>query len=127
MNLRLESRHHPHAEPRPFPRLRCQARGQNRPVLSLAVPKPVPYLGVLGEVQGSEKAKGPCLRAFSKSPLTDSNRRPPPYHGGALPTELRGRARTQFSRGSVLFRRDGGPRSRSRKAAARRALRCRVR
>src|SRR5881227_3185260 len=25
-----------------------------------------------------------------KSPLTDSNRRPPPYHGGALPTELRG-------------------------------------
>src|SRR6185295_13566122 len=28
-----------------------------------------------------------------KSPLTDSNRRPPPYHGGALPTELRGRSR----------------------------------
>src|SRR5581483_1086273 len=27
-----------------------------------------------------------------KSPLTDSNRRPPPYHGGALPTERRGRA-----------------------------------
>ena len=26
----------------------------------------------------------------SRSPLTDSNRRPPPYHGGALPTELRG-------------------------------------
>ena len=25
-----------------------------------------------------------------ESPLTDSNRRPPPYHGGALPTELRG-------------------------------------
>src|SRR5581483_11697442 len=25
-----------------------------------------------------------------RSPLTDSNRRPPPYHGGALPTELRG-------------------------------------
>src|SRR5437868_11340281 len=25
-----------------------------------------------------------------QSPLTDSNRRPPPYHGGALPTELRG-------------------------------------
>ena len=24
------------------------------------------------------------------SPLTDSNRRPPPYHGGALPAELRG-------------------------------------
>src|SRR5436305_103827 len=29
------------------------------------------------------------LQEFS-SPLTDSNRRPPPYHGGALPTELRG-------------------------------------
>ena len=28
----------------------------------------------------------------AKSPLTDSNRRPPPYHGGALPAELRGRA-----------------------------------
>jgi serine-type D-Ala-D-Ala carboxypeptidase (penicillin-binding protein 5/6) len=27
------------------------------------------------------------------SPLPDSNRRPPPYHGGALPTELRGQAR----------------------------------
>ena len=26
-----------------------------------------------------------------QSPLTDSNRRPPPYHGGALPAELRGR------------------------------------
>src|SRR5438874_12447331 len=28
---------------------------------------------------------------MKQSPLTDSNRRPPPYHGGALPTELRGR------------------------------------
>src|SRR5438067_177106 len=28
--------------------------------------------------------------ALLQSPLTDSNRRPPPYHGGALPTELRG-------------------------------------
>ena len=31
---------------------------------------------------------------IQKSPLTDSNRRPPPYHGGALPTELRGREGT---------------------------------
>jgi hypothetical protein len=31
------------------------------------------------------------LQGFCASPLTDSNRRPPPYHGGALPTELRGR------------------------------------
>jgi hypothetical protein len=30
-------------------------------------------------------------RATQRSPLTDSNRRPPPYHGGALPAELRGR------------------------------------
>src|ERR1700745_1820992 len=27
------------------------------------------------------------------SPLTESNRRPSPYHGDALPTELRGRSR----------------------------------
>ena len=40
--------------------------------------------------RSSEKTKGPHLRAFLVSPLTDSNRRPPPYHGGALPTELRG-------------------------------------
>jgi hypothetical protein len=33
------------------------------------------------------------LQGFSRSPLTDSNRRPPPYHGGALPAELRGRSR----------------------------------
>jgi D-alanyl-D-alanine carboxypeptidase (penicillin-binding protein 5/6) len=31
--------------------------------------------------------------ALPLSPLPDSNRRPPPYHGGALPTELRGQAR----------------------------------
>ena len=30
-------------------------------------------------------------RAFTWSPLTESNRRPSPYHGDALPTELRGR------------------------------------
>src|SRR4051812_34614043 len=35
----------------------------------------------------------PRLQRFLQSPLTDSNRRPPPYHGGALPTELRGRSR----------------------------------
>jgi hypothetical protein len=37
--------------------------------------------------------KDPHLQVFLRSPLTDSNRRPPPYHGGALPTELRGRER----------------------------------
>jgi hypothetical protein len=30
-------------------------------------------------------------RTFPTSPLPDSNRRPLPYHGSALPTELRGR------------------------------------
>src|SRR5215212_9310848 len=30
-------------------------------------------------------------RAAVQSPLTESNRRPSPYHGDALPTELRGR------------------------------------
>jgi hypothetical protein len=40
-----------------------------------------------GEVLGSvfEKHSQPA------SPLTESNRRPSPYHGDALPTELRGR------------------------------------
>ncbi len=38
------------------------------------------------------KQKGRTTQAEQRSPLTDSNRRPPPYHGGALPTELRGRA-----------------------------------
>src|SRR5215469_17109628 len=31
--------------------------------------------------------------AMEWSPLTESNRRPSPYHGDALPTELRGRQR----------------------------------
>ena len=31
-------------------------------------------------------------KSVDRSPLPDSNRRPPPYHGGALPTELRGRS-----------------------------------
>ena len=31
------------------------------------------------------------------SPLTDSNRRPLPYHGSALPTELRGRSPTRLA------------------------------
>src|SRR5580765_964448 len=33
----------------------------------------------------------PRFARLLQSPLPDSNRRPPPYHGGALPTELRGR------------------------------------
>src|SRR5579875_2783385 len=34
------------------------------------------------------------LRRDPWSPLTESNRRPSPYHGDALPTELRGRCKT---------------------------------
>ena len=30
-------------------------------------------------------------QAWKESPLSDSNRRPLPYHGSALPAELRGR------------------------------------
>ena len=39
----------------------------------------------------SRQQQSADLQALYRSPLTDSNRRPPPYHGGALPTELRGR------------------------------------
>src|SRR5689334_17232389 len=32
-----------------------------------------------------------------QSPFTESNRRPSPYHGDALPTELKGQARTEHT------------------------------
>src|SRR3954466_12206020 len=39
-------------------------------------------------------ATGPAGRVpVFQSPFTESNRRPSPYHGDALPTELKGRAR----------------------------------
>ncbi len=41
---------------------------------------------------GYRQQQSADLQALCPSPLTDSNRRPPPYHGGALPTELRGRS-----------------------------------
>src|SRR3954452_784153 len=34
-----------------------------------------------------------AMRFECQSPFTESNRRPSPYHGDALPTELKGRAR----------------------------------
>ncbi len=43
--------------------------------------------------RGSRRAPKEKSLQIAESPLTDSNRRPPPYHGGALPTELRGRDR----------------------------------
>src|SRR3954454_196583 len=45
----------------------------------------------------SGQRKRSCFQDLWESPLTDSNRRPLPYHGSALPTELRGRARVQGS------------------------------
>jgi len=49
---------------------------------SSGCPKCVPYLITLEQVQRAHEVKAPRLRTFCESPLTDSNRRPPPYHGG---------------------------------------------
>ena len=60
----------------------CQGEGQlfpNVPLAAFSAPE-----------QGTETARSSPFAGCSISPLTDSNRRPPPYHGGALPTELRG-------------------------------------
>ena len=45
---------------------------------------------------------GRAHRPAPASPLTDSNRRPLPYHGSALPTELRGRSPSKVSRAGTL-------------------------
>src|SRR5829696_165757 len=49
--------------------------------------------------------------SFVTSPFTESNRRPSPYHGDALPTELKGRARRAVGDSTRRSRpsRDGGP------------------
>src|SRR5687767_1553675 len=48
-------------------------------------------LGALGMARDASRHR---VRASADgSPESDSNRRPPPYHGGALPTELSGRER----------------------------------
>src|SRR5438874_863213 len=52
--------------------------------------------------QPRETAKEAAKQEEIRSPLTDSNRRPPPYHGGALPTELRGRAGLTVARMNPL-------------------------
>src|SRR3954447_26017462 len=38
-------------------------------------------------------------RRNAESPVSDSNRRPPPYHGGALPTELTGLVKRPYNGG----------------------------
>src|SRR6266852_3710898 len=52
----------------------------------------VPASARAGQLFTIETTRPPDLQALPRSPLTDSNRRPPPYYGGALPAELRGRA-----------------------------------
>src|SRR6195952_2078751 len=48
-------------------------------------------------VIGEKEAALPRPSALiSWSPLTESNRRPSPYHGDALPSELRGHSRASF-------------------------------
>ena len=43
------------------------------------------------ELHRREATHATAGRRVERSPLTESNRRPSPYHGDALPTELRGR------------------------------------
>src|SRR5215213_3838018 len=43
--------------------------------------------------QDDRAARSRDRTGWSQSPFTESNRRPSPYHGDALPTELKGRAR----------------------------------
>src|SRR5207244_10717297 len=59
------------------------------PLFNLKAPERAPGLIMFESLQLDPKEKAPNA-AVLQSPLTDSNRRPPPYHGGALPTELRG-------------------------------------
>src|SRR5216683_6620878 len=49
--------------------------------------------------------EAPSSWLMNWSPLTESNRRPSPYHGDALPTELRGPVFTSLTWGFVLLSR----------------------
>src|SRR3954451_4209104 len=61
----------------------------------------------------------PCSQqGFFESPLSDSNRRPLPYHGSALPTELRGRAAHRVPRRAGAQGVDRPARSRSARSTA---------
>src|SRR5713226_6772048 len=64
--------------------------------------RPRPSRDIFGTRLAHEPPRGqskipPCAE-LSQSPLTDSNRRPLPYHGSALPTELRGRSAKDSNR-----------------------------
>src|SRR5215217_7295793 len=64
---------------------------------------------------GLGQRKTPPERGFLESPLPDSNRRPLPYHGSALPAELRGRAtrRVAHQRAFASIASAGEPRRQS--------------
>ena len=67
-------------------------RGVRCPDLS---PKPVPKLPCRSGFMEGLEHKRACLQVFIGSPLTDSNRRPPPYHGTSQATGRN--PRQQFS------------------------------
>jgi hypothetical protein len=52
-------------------------------------PSDWPVEGLLAHIAGQGESG---FRVVDVSPLSDSNRRPLPYHGSALPTELRGQS-----------------------------------
>src|SRR5262249_44788814 len=71
--------------------------------LLLYSPHRAVFLTTRPRARRAQQRTTPRFRGVAASPLPDSNRSPPPYHGGALPTELRGRVREDGSR-------DAGPR-----------------
>jgi hypothetical protein len=66
----------------------AELSGTHRPVEELIREAKRPHNVPTGEAAG---AKVLPFRSTKPSPRPDSNRRPLPYHGSALPTELRGR------------------------------------
>jgi hypothetical protein len=88
--------------------LRVGRRMTVRSCLTAAAEKASP---MLPEIRAARKAAGRGVDALQKergakddpkslliqrSPLSDSNRRPLPYHGSALPAELRGRSGSAY-------------------------------
>jgi hypothetical protein len=68
--------------------------GRIEPVLNLGPPETAPYPHHTARYANIINKKSPGLRGLLQSPLTDSNCRPPPYHGGLVP-RLRSRAIAQ--------------------------------
>jgi hypothetical protein len=94
-----------------------ERRGRLRPSeVRPSVPRRLPksFHTAPARSSGDQPAPGkdPWTEAIHPSPRTDSNRGPLPYHGSALPTELRGR-----SPGAYRVRGGGGPTRRRPRAA----------